>query len=576
MNPRVTAVALSASLLILVGASVGPASPPASVARLATIPIPGDERLVRIARDVIAAKVALNPDLASSVGLYDDAIVVPSYSPAAVARQDARFTADLAGLAKLETGPGKRWSVDERIDARWLRASAEIAHRQLTVEKLWTHRYGEYLEPVGDAFISLTAYAPERVDLRLKLAALIPGMLVEMQAEVASPTSRDVTTGLGLLDGLQVAIDQLPDGAEKAGATKAIASTRTAMAARVAPGAPALPEFAVIGADNYGWRLQNELLLPWTAKGLLARAESELTAVDAELSKLPAAAPAAPATPEQIAQATALDRDGFLQLYTGLVANNLAALRAMKILTVPADFPTMRARETPAALVPLTGDGGSMNPPPAFGPPSDGWWNVEHFHPEMSLADRTALITGVSAASTTGLGPYAAHEGVPGHHLQLSLLRGMDPIHTILQDGSAVEGWALYAEQLFEENGGYGTSDAAKAAMLRSYRVRIRRVYYDVNIESGTWTLQQAADWKAGTEAGKTDPDPDVLRAINWPTQLITYFAGKSQILALKEEVKAKEGASYSERAFNDALLAEGPIPIALIRAKMLRVPVPP
>jgi uncharacterized protein (DUF885 family) len=109
--------------------------------------------------------------------------------------------------------------------------------------------------------------------------------------------------------------------------------------------------------------------------------------------------------------------------------------------------------------------------------------------------------------------------------------------------------------------------------MLRSYRGRIRRVFYDVNIESGRWNLQQGADWKAGHSGAGIDPD--LLRSIQWPTQLITYFAGKSQILALREEVRAAQGSTYSERAFNDALLAAGQLPLALVRVEMLGLPVP-
>ena len=99
--------------------------------RIATIPIPGDKRLVRIARDIIEARVALNPDLASSIGLFDDAIVVPSYTPEAVKKQDARLARDLAALDKL---PWRTWDIDQQIDARWLQANAEDARHKLTGE----------------------------------------------------------------------------------------------------------------------------------------------------------------------------------------------------------------------------------------------------------------------------------------------------------------------------------------------------------------------------------------------------------------------------------------------------------
>ncbi len=568
MNARpvlVSLLALLASSTALASSKPAAEGPP----RIATLAIPGDKRLVRIARDIIAAKVALNPDLAASIGLFDDAVVVPSYTPAAVARQDKRFAKDLAGLDAL---PWRTWAIDQQIDVRWLKANAEDARHRLTVERLWTHRYGEYLEPTADAFISLTTYAPDRVDLRVRLAALVPAMLAEMLEQVTTPTARDLSTGIGLLDGMRVAIEQLPAGPERAGAEAAITDARARLAA-VDPST--LPEFAVIGADSYAWKLEHLLLLPWTPAQLVQRATDELAVVQGQLDTMSLEEPLLP-TEAEVARGAALDEAGFLDLYDGVVARNLAALRAMDVMTVPAAMPPMHARETPDALVPLTGDGGSMNPPLAFGAHTDGWWNVEHYDPAWTPDQRTNLVVSAAHAEISGMGPYAVHEGVPGHHLQLSLLRGMDPIHSILQDGSAVEGWALYAEQLFWDGGGFGPTDTAKAKMLRSYRGRIRRVFYDVNIESGTWTLQQAADWKTPPADGQhTEPDPDVLRSINWPTQLITYFAGKSQILALREEVRQKQGAAYSERAFNDALLAEGPIPIALIRAKMLGLPVP-
>lgn len=100
-------------------------------------------------------------------------------------------------------------------------------------------------------------------------------------------------------------------------------------------------------------------------------------------------------------------------------------------------------------------------------------------------------------------------------------------------------------------------------------------MYYDVNVESGRWTLQQAADFQQNAASGKATIDDDVLRAINWPAQLICYFAGKEQILQLKAAYKAKMGKRYSERAFNDALLSLGSVPYVFARAKLLGEPVP-
>ncbi len=65
------------------------------------------------------------------------------------------------------------------------------------------------------------------------------------------------------------------------------------------------------------------------------------------------------------------------------------------------------------------------------------------------------------------------------------------------------------------------------------------------------------------------------MRSIHWPAQLISYFTGKMQLMELRRAYRKKLGAAYSDRAFNDAVLAEGSIPVALIRAKLLGEAVP-
>ena len=134
---------------------------------------------------------------------------------------------------------------------------------------------------------------------------------------------------------------------------------------------------------------------------------------------------------------------------------------------------------------------------------------------------------------------------------------------------------ALYAEQEMWEQGGLGDGAAAHVETLKSWRYRIRRVIYDVNVETGRWTLQQAADWKYAKPKGRGTIDADLRRTINWPAQLVCYFAGKEQILDLKARYRRRMGAAYSERRFHDELLAVGSVPFVFARARMLGERVP-
>ena len=93
------------------------------------------------------------------------------------------------------------------------------------------------------------------------------------------------------------------------------------------------------------------------------------------------------------------------------------------MVTIPAGVGPVRARVTTDAMALLTGDGGSMNPPPPFIADNVGWWNFEHFDPSMPLVAREKTVRDTALFELSSMGPYGVHEGMPGHHLQLSIAR---------------------------------------------------------------------------------------------------------------------------------------------------------
>ncbi len=534
------------------------------------LPIDGPPDYVRVVKDVLDAVNAVDPSNASGNGLVDDSARVPSFAPEAVATLHARLVADMEAMRKM---PWRTWDVDRQIDFRYIFSIAHRLDRRIEVEKLYTHRPASWLVPVANNFIGLITYAPERVDIRRKIWPLIPSMVAEMRA-VSRPTARDVNTALGVLDGLQKML-----AAERpAPARDAAAAALDAYDAEL-KAFKDLPEYSVIGADAYAWIYTHGELLPWTPPQLLAMAQTELARVDAQMAELKPKLTPVPKEPmpERVALARSLTREKLMALYDQISEDDLEALKKSGVVTVPLSLGPIRARETPDAMVPLTGDGGSMNPPAPFVDSNVGWWNVEHFHEDWPLEWRLYAVNRALDQKTNYMGPYAAHEGVPGHHLQLSVARMLkDPIRNLLADDVQNEGWALYAEEVFQKAGGLGDSADARYYTLNSWRHRVRRVIWDVNVESGYWTLQDAGDFKSETGVpGAGRVDEDILRTINAPTQLICYFAGKMEILQLRADYKKKMGSAYSDRDFHDKFLAVGSVPIIFARAKLLGEPVP-
>lgn len=535
---------------------------------LQTLEIPGDPRFAAIAKDVLDIRFALDPSVAAGAGLFDEAARVPSFDPARVAALTGRIDDDLGALRAM---PWRSWAIDRQVDWRWVYALAEDARLQIADERLYLHRPASWLEPLANTYIALLTYAPDRSDIRERLTRGIPRMVEEMRRVAVEPTARDVEAAAGIVEGILATLEAETPGDERDAAMTALSSYIQEIEGRE------MPEFVVIGAARYEERLRRALLLPWSARQLLALAQRELAEADAALAELKTRiGPAPEATPAQVALAEALDQEKVLDLYDAINRSNREFLDRSNLLTIPDGVGPIRARPTPEAMIPLTGDGGSMNPPPPFVESNVGWWNVEHFKEDWTRERRVGRVVSAQEHHRTGMGPYAVHEGVPGHHLQLSIARlNPNPLRNILQDYCLTEGWAMYAEEVFWRAGGFGDTPDAEYRTLNSWRGRIRRVFYDVHVECGDWTLQEAADFKSQARRGAGRVDHDIMRAIHWPSQLVSYFAGKMQILELREAYREKMGTAYSDRAFHDALLAEGSIPVALIRAKLLGEPVP-
>ncbi|MDP5278322.1 DUF885 family protein [Sphingomonas sp. DG1-23] len=160
----------------------------------------------------------------------------------------------------------------------------------------------------------------------------------------------------------------------------------------------------------------------------------------------------------------------------------------------------------------------------------------------------------------------AYHEAIPGHVWQGEYTFKLPLIRSLLQFNAYSEGWALYAEQLAEELGVYADNPAEKLGYLQSLGFRACRLVVDTGLHAKRWTRKQAIDWFV-TANGSSEEEVagEVDRYCAWPGQACGYKVGHSEINRLRDRAKAALGPRYDFKAFNDALVLGGNVPMTVL-----------
>lgn len=166
----------------------------------------------------------------------------------------------------------------------------------------------------------------------------------------------------------------------------------------------------------------------------------------------------------------------------------------------------------------------------------------------------------------------AYHEGVPGHHMQLSVqqqLTGLPKfrLHN-LGFNAYTEGWALYAEQLGKEIGFY-QDPVSDYGRLSSELFRAVRLVVDTGIHSKGWSRDQVVEFfrKSGAVDEPTIQS-ETDRYISWPAQALSYKLGQLKIRELREHAKQELGPKFDIRTFHDEILSGGALPLDMLEAR--------
>ena len=176
--------------------------------------------------------------------------------------------------------------------------------------------------------------------------------------------------------------------------------------------------------------------------------------------------------------------------------------------------------------------------------------------------------------SLAGVEAVAYHEGIPGHHLQISIaqeLTGLPEFRKQAYYTAYTEGWALYSERLGKEIGFY-QDPYSDYGRLEADIWRAIRLVVDTGVHSKHWTRQQMVDYFHEHSAlDETNIQAETDRYIAWPGQALGYKMGQLKILELRARAKDALGAKFDIREFHDVVLDSGALPMDVLEQQVDR-----
>ncbi|WP_374470790.1 DUF885 family protein [Phenylobacterium sp.] len=166
-----------------------------------------------------------------------------------------------------------------------------------------------------------------------------------------------------------------------------------------------------------------------------------------------------------------------------------------------------------------------------------------------------------------------AHEAVPGHHLQIALSQELENVPAFRRETFAftafVEGWGLYSERVAGEMGIYRTP-YERFGQLSYEMWRACRLVADTGIHWKGWSLDQARScFTENTALSPLNIEVELARYVSWPGQALAYKIGERKYVELRQKARQALGDRFDIRRFHDAVLLAGPLPMAVLEARV-------
>jgi uncharacterized protein (DUF885 family) len=574
MRSRFSPALLVAAIAVAAAGCTSPAQPPA--------PAPStDAAFTAIADAVLEDLYRRHPTQSTFLGIhkYDDRL--EDYSRQAVmdeiaalrAFRDRAASVDAAGL-----------SAANRLDREQLLRALDGQILTLDVIRPWAKNPDGYSSGLTNtAYLMIKRdFAPAEERLRHLIARekAMPAALAEARKNLDNPPRIATEIAIEQLDGnrdfFRTAVAAAFPGVTDAALVAEFKQANDAVIAALAEykawlQKDLLPRSSgsfAIGEDTYRKKLAADEMIELPLDRLLSIADADLRRNQAAFAET--ARRLDPArSPMQVLEAVQAKHPPAATLLA-TTQGELDALATFitdrRIVTIP-QAPPARVQETPPFLRATTS--ASMEIPGPFEQrATEAYYNMTLPDPKASRADTEEFMKQWYYAAITNV---SVHEVWPGHYLQFLYARQFpSSVRKVFGAASNSEGWAHYCEQMVIDEGFHADDPRYRLAQLQDALLRDVRFIAGIRMHTQGMTVAQAEELfvKEGYQ-----PRPvarsEAKRGTSDPTYGY-YTMGKLMILKLREDVKARAGASFSLQKFHDDFIRLGPLPLPLIRQAML------
>lgn len=594
-------VALTLLPLALLAMLPAEAARPAAHAKPAQA-MTADLQFQQISKRFLAEAMRLSPVEATAMGEHRYDALLPDMSASGRAERRRAWQTFLVQLGQIDP---VRLSRGNQVDLALLKNELQYRIWQDRALQDWAWNAQIYNDIAAGALYTLAARDFAPWDVRLKAATarmealpsflkasrtqLVPARVPPIFAEtVAKQNAGIVEIAEGMLAPHAAALkgaDRVRFDKALAGLKAAVADQQTWLDTVLVPAAKG--EFR-LGPALYDQKMKFALMSDLTRPELKARALKAKAETRAEMYELSRQVLKGKADPSLLpdnptpGQQQALIESALALSYAKHPPRAQLEQRARETLAEATDF--VRARgfirmpEGPVRVITMPkfqqGNAVAYNDPPGvFEKGAENFYAVSPIPDDWSDAQAESFLSEYNDYMIHDLSIY---EAMPGHYVQLDHSnRTDDVLRAYLGSGPFVEGWAVYAEGVMKDEGYLNGDPLFQLTVLKMRLRSITNTLLDIGIQTEGMTRDQAMElMQKGAFQAEREAAGKWVRASLSSVQLLSYFTGYTEHMALREEAKQRWGKGYSLRRYNDTVLSFGSPPVKYARALMFGLPV--